>query len=297
MPGTYQTSDGSHISFFGCASNGGVLSYVDGSQVTMSVVNNYLQPTQVLDRNGNFVTLSYQSSANGYNPLSMNSITDTLGRVIQFNYTAPLPGQTYPTLTSISEPAMGSGSQAVLNFYYTSPALSYNFSGLFPAIGFTSGYVLHAITNPNTNSGSVYTYGDYGMIYKVSARTQMAEPAGDGVEQASATFNYPTSGSTQLTDAPAFTQRTESPGGTYSYSASTNPGAQTATFTITRPTGSTMALTRSTDAASVANGLLTQTEVDATSGGAMLRKAVFSYANDPGGSPQVVTTTTYDDTN
>ena len=46
--------------------------------------------------------------------------------------------------------------------------------------------MLHAITNPNKNSRSQYTYSDYGMMYKVSARAQVAKPAGDGVEQASA---------------------------------------------------------------------------------------------------------------
>jgi hypothetical protein len=52
--GAYTTSDGTYITFTGSA-GGGELSYTDGTTVTMSVVNNYLQPTNVQDRNGNYL--------------------------------------------------------------------------------------------------------------------------------------------------------------------------------------------------------------------------------------------------
>jgi hypothetical protein len=72
---------------------------------------------------------------------------------------------------------------------------------------------------------------------------------GGGVESAGVSFNYPTLGTTQLTDAPAFTQRTESAAGSptaiYTYSTTTDAGAQTKTFSVTRPDSSTLNLTRS----------------------------------------------------
>src|SRR5438128_12677083 len=126
------------------------------------------------------------------------------------------------------------------------------------------------------------------MMYIASLRRQMTidqfGTIGDGVESANSSFTYPTSGATVLTDAPAFTQRTESPGGTYSYSTSTGSG--TMTFTIARPESSQLLLTRSTNAGSTDNGLLVQSEVKNGSA-ASQAKNVFTYVADPFGSPQV----------
>jgi hypothetical protein len=274
--GIYTTSDGTHITFSGCAASGGTLTYSNGVSVTMSVVNNYLQPTIVQDRNGNYYTISYESSASGYNPLAIASVTDTLGRVIQFNYTSN-------SLTSVTEPAQGSGTTTLMNFYYSSHTLNYNFSGLTPNLTGpnSSSTVLSTVVNPNTGTGQVYTYSGYGMISSVSINRQMAG-INSGVQSASVSFNYP-AGGTLLTDAPAFTQRTESPaGGTNTYSFSTNTGAHTTTFSIARPDGSTMQLTRSTNTSSVANGLMTESQV-LNSSSASVRNVVFSYTNDPGG--------------
>jgi YD repeat-containing protein len=133
------------------------------------------------------------------------------------------------------------------------------------------------------------------MVYNISKRRQYTGGSG-GVESASANFNYPTSGTTTLTDSPAFTQRSESPNsGTYTYSSNINSGEQTITFTIQRPDQSRLNLTRSTNSSSVGNGLLVQSEIKNSSGGSMA-KSVFTYANDPGGSPQVQSIITYDDT-
>jgi YD repeat-containing protein len=142
------------------------------------------------------------------------------------------------------------------------------------------------------------------MIYNISARRQMTVDGNgvisDGVDSASVSFNYPTLGSTVLTDAPAFTQRTEtasgSPSGTFTYSSTSDKVALTTTFIVTRPDSSTLNLTRSTDGSSIANGLLTQTEIKNSSGGSM-SKTVPTYANDPGGSVQAQSVIAYDDTN
>jgi hypothetical protein len=152
---------------------------------------------------------------------------------------------------------------------------------------------LSAVVNPNTFTGQVYSYSGYGMISGVSIDTQIDGPVG-GVPTAVYSFNYP-SGSTEISTAPAFTQWTESPGGAYTISSSTNTSAQTLTFSVARPDGSTMQLTRSTDTSSVANGLMTESQI-LNSGGASMTNSVFSYADDPGGSPQVSNVITYDDT-
>jgi hypothetical protein len=92
-----------------------------------------------------------------------------------------------------------------------------------------------------------------------------------------------------LSDAPAFTQRTEtatnSPTGVYSYSLT---GSGPVIATITRPDSSQLILTRGT------NGLFAQSEIK-NSGGGSMGKSVFSYANDPGGFPQVQEVVTTND--
>jgi RHS repeat-associated protein len=97
-----------------------------------------------------------------------------------------------------------------------------------------------------------------------------------------------------LTDAPAFSQWTETatsaPTAVYSYSTSTGSG--TKTFTVTMPDSSQMLLTRSTTGAN--DGLLIESEVKNSSGVSMA-KSQFTYANDPGGSPQVQSVIGYDD--
>lgn len=298
--GTYQTTDGTHIAFVGSAGLGGTLYYNDGTQVSIGSYNNRLVATQVKDSNGNYVGITYMYG--GASPLAIDHVTDTQGRQIQFNYDAS------GNLISITAPGYGGTAQnpvtrTVAQFDYQSRTLSYNFTGL-TVENVPSGAinVLRHIYFPGTSTGWLYIYSDYGMIYNVSSRRQMTIDGNgvisDGVESATVSFNYPTVGSTALTDAPAFTQRTEivSGGSTGVFSYSTTPGFQTTSYNVARPDSSTLVLTRSSNASSVANGLLIQTEIKNISGGSM-SKTVTTYANDPGGSVQPQSVVAYDDTN
>jgi len=302
---TYETSDGSHITFvsstaWGTTTIGGALYYNDGTQVSVSLYNNRLLPTQVKDSNGNYVGISYKYGA--ALPLAIDFVTDTQGRKIQFSYDGS------GNLISITAPGYGGTAQnpvtrTVAQFDYQSRTLSYNFTGLTVENAPTGAVnVLRHVYFPETGTGSLFTYSDYGMVYNASSRRQMTIDGNgvisDGVESASVAFNYPTSGSTALTDAPAFTQRTETPAGGPSgvFNYSTTPGFQTATYNVARPDSSTLLLTRSTNGSSVANGLLTQTELK-NSVGSSMSKSVTTYANDPGGSVQTQSVIAYDDTN
>jgi len=304
---TYTTSDGSHITFvsstaWGTTTIGGTLYYNDGTQVSVSLFNNRLLCTQVKDSNGNYVEIGYINGA--VSPLAVNAVVDSQGRVMQFNYDGS------GNLISITAPGFGGTAQnpvtrTVAHFDYQSRTLSYNFTGLTVENAPTGSVnVLRHIYFPGTNTGWLYSFSDYGMIYNASSRRQMTIDGNgvisDGVESASVAFNYPTSGSTALSDAPAFTQRTESatgsPTGTYGYSGTEDKVALTMTFTVTRPDSSTLNLTRSTNVSSVANGLLTQTEIK-NSSGASMSESVTTYANDPGGSVQPQSVIAYDDTN
>jgi len=292
---TYETSDGSHITFVGRKSTGGSLYFNDGTKVTISVVNDRLLPTKIRDSNGNYIQITYKTYSSMFFPWrqAIDYVTDTFGRLLQFNYDSCY------NLSSITVPKFGTGTHQIANFDYQVNYISNSFSGLtvenIPPLGTSA---LKHVYFPATDTGYKFLYSAYGMVYNVSMRKDMTIDVNgvisDGNENASVSFNYPTTASS-LTDAPSFTERTESaassPTSVYSYATSTGSG--TKTFTITRPDGSKLLLTRST-ATGTANGLLIESEVK-TSGGVSMSKSVMTYANDGGGSPQVETVTSYDD--
>lgn len=301
--GPFHSSEGSHIVYYGDAQSGGYLKYKDGTTVTISMVNNRLLPTMILDRNGNHVQVSYKDNPSTYAPMAIDYVTDSLGRVISFQYDANY------RLSAIVVPGFGGTaqnpvSQTVAQFDYQTFSPTYGFTGLTVERTPITLMRLKHIYFPATSTGYLPTYSPFGMVSSVSVRRQMnlAVPLNqdppfinDGIESANISFNYPTSGS--LTDAPAFTQRTQaavnSPTSVYSYTTSTDTGAQAMTFTCTRPDSTQLLLTRSTNSSSPANCRLVQSETK--NGAASLSKTVMTYVNDDGGAPQVQSVTSYDD--
>ncbi len=295
---TYTTNDGSHITFVGSKTSGGSLYFNDGTKVTITVTNNRLLPTKIRDANGNYISIGYKTYNSSTFPWrqALDYVTDTLGRALQFNY------DSCANLSSITVPAFGSGTTDIVKFDYQSISISNSFSGLTvenrPTLPVPA---LRHIFFDATDSGYKFDYSVYGMIYNLSMRKDMSIDVNgvisDGTERAAISFNYPVSASS-LTDAPAFTQRTEtatnSPTASYSYSTTTDTVAQTKTMTITQPDSSQVLLTRSTDGTSVANTLMIQSEVKNSTGGSMA-KSTFTYANDPAGYPQIQSVTSYDD--
>ena len=295
LENVYETTDGTHITFVKSNFNASKLRYSDGTQVTYSLYNNRLLPTEVKDCNGNYVAISYKYGP--ASPLAIDFVTDSQGRNIQFNYNAS------GDLISITAPGYGGTAQnpvtrTVAQFDYQSRTLSYNFTGLtVENVPTGSVNVLRHIYFPGTNTGSLFTYSDYGMIHNVSQRRQMTIDGNgvisDGVESANVAFNYPTSGSTALTDAPAFTQRIEStsgsPSGTYNYSMSEDKPANTMTVSVSRPDSSVLWMLRDTHHSHLANGLVLQAGIY------NMATSVFTYANDPGGSIQVQSITDIND--
>jgi RHS repeat-associated protein len=297
--GTYQTTDGSHITYVGNGTTGGTLYYNNGMSKGVGIHNNRLLVHTVTDNNGNQFSIYYKSlpetscvGFQGYQ--AIDYIYDTLGRVIQFNY------DDCNNLTSIDVPGYGGTAESpvtttIARFDYTTPVISTSFSGLTvenAPTGWTNGKatLLSHVYFPATNTGHKFTYSAYGMITTVSLRKDMSYNSGtgaitDGNEKAYVSFNYPASASS-LTDAPSFSQWTQFPaatsGGTatYSLSSSTDSGAQTKTFVVTRPDSSQFWATRDTNASHLANGLVSQAGVYNNAA------SIVTYANDPGGSVQ-----------
>jgi RHS repeat-associated protein len=311
---TLHSNDGSHLTYVGNAAYYGTLYGNSGSNVAIGVVNNRMLPYRITDSNGNYITIAYKLTAcdpncspcSGCDPiyptLMLDYMTDTMGRIIQCNY-----DPTTNNLISITAPGFGGTAQnplttTIAQFDYENRSVSSSlFSGLtVENLPTQSGDFLKHVYTPATGTGYTFSYSAFGMIYNVSNRRQMTINGGgvigDGLESNSVAFNYQTGSTPALSNAPAFTQRTEtatnaSPA-TYSYT--NGPGFETKTFTTTRPDNSTLNLTRSTNTSSVANGLLTQSEIK-TSGGSSMGKSVISYANDPGGEPQIANVVSYDD--
>lgn len=293
---TYETNDGSHITFVGSKSGGGSLYFNDGTKVSITVTNNRLLPTRIRDSNGNYVAITYKTYSASTFPWrqAIDYVTDTLGRQLEFNY------DICANLISIDVPQFGSGTNTIANFDYADIPISNSFSGLTvenrPTVNVPA---LKHIFFDATETGYKFDYSAYGMIYNVSMRKDMTYNSmtgaiGDGTEKSAVSFDYPTTASS-LTDAPAFTEReetaTNSPTSTFTYSSSTGTG--TKTFTITRPDSSQLVLTRSTTSGT-SDGLLIESQIK-NSSSAIMAKNEIAYTTDGGGDPQVFSITNYDD--
>jgi RHS repeat-associated protein len=267
---TLKTTDGTNITFVGNVAVGGTLYYNDGTAMTIGKVNNRLLPTQITDTNGNYIQIAYKTPDSCTPAIAINYIIDTLGRYIQFNYDC-LKGGLYEVV------APGGGMQ----IDYQAISFQPNFvdsSGQPSQMENTPSTLspIRHIYVPTAQKGYLLSYSQWGMVYDVSLRKGMSGGwiITDGTEAARATFNYPTTSLDPRTTAPTFTQRVESPGGTYSY---------TQTDGIVRPDGSKFFLT----------GLDTEIK---TSTNVSMGRTVHTFVNDPGGSQQVQSVTAYDDT-
>ncbi len=145
-----------------------ILRSTDGSQCTMYYSMGQYRCTEIKDRNGNFITINY----NSYDTLSISTITDTLGRTVNFNY------DVYGNLSSITQPwtrDLASGGQATethqwASFSYGLQYIGNSFSGLT-----TYGPVnqnITVLTAVNLPDGSQYSfdYNNYGQVTKITCK-------------------------------------------------------------------------------------------------------------------------------
>lgn len=204
--GSIYVSDDS--SFIDYDSTSKILRYKNGLQVhytqfTTTGYVNFFNPTKIRDTNGNRITITYNSSDR------INTITDTLGRVITYNYT---DGR----LTTITQALTPSGSKTWATFdWNTSLALTYNFTagGFFvlapgnttgSSIQPETGSVIKVLTKCTYANGTGYrfTYGGWGIVNKI----ENLSASNPQEVRSSIEYNFP-SGSTSHSDAPAFTEQ------------------------------------------------------------------------------------------
>jgi RHS repeat-associated protein len=270
VPGvSYDSQDSTYMDFAFPAPY--TLKYKNGMQVLYEVFPSsqpqqpltFFRPIRINDTNGNFITITYMSGTDQ----QINTVTDTLGRVVQFNYDGN------GNLTSITS---NSGTRTWATFTWnTGYTLNYNFSATVsdsPANGAALN-VLTGVTLPN-NTQYTFTYGAWGMVKQISNLSN------SGQTRDYQAYNYPDS-STALSAPPTYTQQTVSDGATtrvwtYSNVMSNNMVSQS---TIADPSGTSSVTNLYTAAGDWKDGLQSSIQIK-DSNGKLLRQIDNTWTAD-----------------
>lgn len=272
----YQSTDGSFILYTPAS---GTLSYNNGQTTKYAVfpsqastAQTLFRPIQVKDANGNFLSIAY---LNGHDQL-ISAITDTTGRVINFNYTNGSDGA--PRLTSLTQnTTQPVGTKTYVTFSWGSTAFNYSFSGLTVNNSPASGSSINVLTGCTYANGTGYSfvYGDWGIIDEID------QLSSNGTIRSFIRYDYPLASAGALTDAPTYTHQTISPDGTtnntsiFTYGVTKNSTGVVTSMTVTDPIGNyTVSNTdpntgfpSSTQIFDNANNLLRETDLTWTTSG------------------------------
>lgn len=245
---TLHTTDGSFIDYTTQANSAGTITYAQVKHPNGTTVQygapgaGAVYPTSITDANGNFITVTYVNNAGP----RIQTINDTLGRVINFYYDAN------NLLTSVVGPGLNGGTRTLLRLHYRElSTLSASFSGLTPMVRDYTPWALDAIYYPSTSTGYWFgdadSYSSYGMIQKVVEQRGMSLSAsslneqgtvGQGTMSRQRVYDFQLS---NLTDAPTFTTLTESYDGMDTAAAVTSfqvfSNSTPRTVTVTMPDG------------------------------------------------------------
>jgi RHS repeat-associated protein len=230
----HESSDGSFLRFNPV---NGKLKYPDGTVVTYEVHGGRRLPGSIQSPNGNIIKIGYRTYVAGTFPVrwAINTIEDTLGRVITFNYAGdsgfPVTTATpQASLVSITTTGYGGTPRTLVAFEYADSKLDWSFDSISvsnveaPVAKGQTITVLRRIYYPATGTGYVFNpyvsdsnrgdYSTYGMIRRVSMRSGMSGASGtpgDGDEVASSRYDYPanTTESGTLGGAPRYNHRYE----------------------------------------------------------------------------------------
>ncbi|HEX7771970.1 MAG TPA: hypothetical protein VF435_06080, partial [Pyrinomonadaceae bacterium] len=186
----YESADSSHMLL---DTNTMILRLTDGTQLTYQLLGGEYKCAQIKDRNGNYITISHSQAGR------LDSITDTLGRVLTFNYDGT------GLLTSITQ----QWNQATTNdthywarFEYANKTIDINFPG-FTVLGTADGMSIKTLTRVKLSDNSYFdfTYTSWGQVYKISSY------APDTHLLNYRFYNLPQTGEAAHSDCPRFTER------------------------------------------------------------------------------------------
>jgi YD repeat-containing protein len=186
----YESADSSYIQFDAASL---LARMSDGTQLSFVLKNREYRCTQVKDRNGNFITATYDDVTG-----NLTTMTDTLGRTLTFVYDA-LGG-----LQQITQLWNGV-THNWATFGYTTKIVQTNFSGGLTVIGPANGTPLSVLTQVSLADGSryVFTYSTYLQVYLIT------HYAKDGHQLSHTSYNLPPDASVAQPDCPRFTTRAD----------------------------------------------------------------------------------------
>jgi YD repeat-containing protein len=184
----YESADSSYLQYNDVTR---VLLSPDGSQMKYGQYGNEFRCTEIKDRNGNYLTASYLDSGR------LNSIIDTLGRVVTFTYDG---NQNLQSITQV----WNGQTHVWATFGYGNITLQTNFAGL-TIEGPPNGASLNLLTQVGLADGSryVFDYTTWGQVNKIS------NYAADNHLLNYVSYDLPANASVALSDCPSFTQRTD----------------------------------------------------------------------------------------
>ena len=187
----YEAADSSHLLL---DTNNMVLRTTDGTQLSFVLMGGEYKCTQLKDRNGNYLTITYTGSGR------IDTVIDTLARSIKFNYDAS------GLLTSITQTwNQGSPGQVThfwATFTYSDTVIQTNFSGL-TVYGPSNNSTIKTLSKVTLTDGAHcdFSYTTWGQIWKVSCF------AADNHLLNYRAYNLPQTAGTAHTDCPRFTER------------------------------------------------------------------------------------------
>ncbi len=283
----FNSTDNTYMLF---NSSSKILTYKNGLQVTYgqpfrlynattqtySDSTTLFRPTQIKDTNGNFITITYVADTEQ----SINTITDTLGRVITFNY------DTNKNLQSIA----WNGQSWVFSFNTAYP-LKYNFtSGVAdsPANN-TPIPVLTGLAYPppagfTNGTAYVFSYGDWGIVNNISNYSASTP----GNLRSSVAYNYQDASAARA-DFPTYSTETDFDGAVtsvFSYQltgTSSNPTTVTIIDPSTSGTSNSLAKKTVTTMYTTADwkrGLTNTVQLIDTTNSAVLRTTTYTWVAD-----------------
>lgn len=183
----YEAGDSSHLLL---DTNTMILRTTDGTQMTYEAQGGEFKCTQIKDRNGNYITATYVGG-------NLSTITDTLGRVITFDYTNGW-------LTSITQQWLASPAppHKWAQFEYADTQIHVNFPGK-TTYGVQEGNYVKTLTRVTLADDSyfVFDYTSWGQMFKVSSYAPDESPLN------SRRYNLPEDATLAHQDCPRFTER------------------------------------------------------------------------------------------
>ena len=177
------------------------------------------RPIRFTDTHGNQITISYRDGVT----LALGSVTDSIGRVINFTYDAG------GRLTSF-----GYGQHVFTLSWNPSFQIRFNNGGPSGVVTLAPTSVLTGITRPSHTSVR-FQYGDWGIVNEID------ELSANGAVRYSTSYNFPSANAGPLTTNPTFTTQTVFDGVNnnvqWTFLNSTDSTTSSTTMTTTDPTG------------------------------------------------------------